>query len=153
VRERSHPNDRLAPLLYVSPTQINYLVESSDDYVSVSIERIGSPFVVHAMSVPTYPDGLVPGLFTLSPGLAAATTVRVGSDGNQTPAPVTTCNGSTCNSVPIDLSAGTVYLQCGLQHMRGGRTEPPGAICWAAEADAGTRSDQCDPAREFGGRW
>jgi uncharacterized protein (TIGR03437 family) len=110
VRERSHPNDRLAPLLYVSPTQINYLVESSDDYVSVSIERIGSPFVVHAMSVPTYPDGLVPGLFTLSPGLAAATTVRVGSDGNQTPAPVTTCNGSTCNSVPIDLSAGTVYL-------------------------------------------
>ncbi|PYT25749.1 MAG: hypothetical protein DMG57_23895 [Acidobacteria bacterium] len=43
VQDRSHQGDRLAPLLYVSPTQINYLMPSSDAFAWISIERVGLP--------------------------------------------------------------------------------------------------------------
>lgn len=49
------PGDHLAPLLYVSPTQINYLLDSSDPITTVSIERVGSPVqheaIVDAVSI------------------------------------------------------------------------------------------------------
>ena len=67
VSYRSQPNDILAPLLYVSPTQINYILPAADPYVLapgedlsyqnlyawVSIEHVGSPYVPKGMSVPT----------------------------------------------------------------------------------------------------
>jgi uncharacterized protein (TIGR03437 family) len=61
VRDRSHIGDKLAPLLYVSPTQINYVLNSSDPYAWVDIERVGSPYVPHGMTVPII--ALAPGLF------------------------------------------------------------------------------------------
>jgi hypothetical protein len=66
VSYRSQTNDILAPLLYVSPTQINYILPAADPYVLapgedlsyqnpyawVSIEHVGSTYVPKGMSVP-----------------------------------------------------------------------------------------------------
>jgi uncharacterized protein (TIGR03437 family) len=61
VRDRSHIGDRLAPLLYVSPTQINYVLNSSDPYAWVDIERIGAPYMPHGITVPI--AAVAPGFF------------------------------------------------------------------------------------------
>ena len=108
VRDRSHANDSLAPLLYVSPTQINYVLTSTDPYAWVSIERVGSPYVPKGISVPI--SRLAPGLFALGSGLAAASAVRIAADGTQTLVTVTSCTGQVCTSEPIDLSGDPVYL-------------------------------------------
>jgi uncharacterized protein (TIGR03437 family) len=107
VRDRSHTGDSLAPLLYVSPGQINYLLTSSDPYAWVAIELVGSPYVPKGISVPISP--IAPGLFFLLGGLAAASAVSV-TPYAQAFVPVTSCNGPICNSVPIDLSGAPVYL-------------------------------------------
>jgi len=62
VRDRSHKGDTLAPLLYVSPTQINYLLNSTDTSAWVDIERVGTPYVPQGMVVPIAP--IAPGFFT-----------------------------------------------------------------------------------------
>jgi uncharacterized protein (TIGR03437 family) len=107
VRDRSHTGDSLAPLLYVSPTQINYLLTSSDPYAWVAIERVGSPYVPKGMSVPISP--LAPGLFSVGPGLAAASALSV-TPYAEAFVPVTSCSLLSCTSVPIDLSGAPVYL-------------------------------------------
>lgn len=61
LRDRSHTGDTLAPLLYVSPTQINYVLNSSDPYAWVDIELIGTPYVPQGMTVPI--AALAPGFF------------------------------------------------------------------------------------------
>lgn len=61
VRDRSHTGDTLAPLLFVSPTQINYMLNSADPYAWVDIERVGTPYVPQGMTVPIAP--LAPGFF------------------------------------------------------------------------------------------
>jgi uncharacterized protein (TIGR03437 family) len=53
----------LAPLLYVSPTQINYLLNSTDSYAWVDIERVGVSYTPQGMTVP---------IATLAPGFFAA---------------------------------------------------------------------------------
>jgi len=62
VRDRSHKGDSLAPLLYVSPTQINYVLNSSDPYAWVDIEQVGTPYVPQGMTVPI--ALLAPGFFS-----------------------------------------------------------------------------------------
>lgn len=108
VRDRSHAGDMLAPLLYVSPTQINYVLPSSDPFAFVSIERVGSRFVAKGMAVQIQP--VAPGFFTGFADFAAATALRVNADGSQTKLPVFTCVPGACASIPIDVSSGTVYL-------------------------------------------
>ena len=118
--DRRHADDRLAPLLYVSPTQINFVVTSppveypggveipaNDPYVWVAIERVGSPYLPKGMAIPI--KTLAPGLFSMD-SLAVATAVRIAPDGTQVPVAVTSCNRSVCSSQPIDLSGGPVYL-------------------------------------------
>jgi uncharacterized protein (TIGR03437 family) len=61
VRDRSHTADFLAPLIYVSPTQINYILNSTDPYAWVDIERVGSPYVPQGMVVPIQP--IAPGFY------------------------------------------------------------------------------------------
>ncbi len=107
----SDSTDQLASLLYVSPTQINYVLPPGvvEPFAAVSIEHDGVPFVGEANAFPITP--LAPGLFTLnSLGLAAATAVRVNSDGTQTVVPAVSCTQSGCVPIPIDLSTGSVYL-------------------------------------------
>jgi uncharacterized protein (TIGR03437 family) len=91
--------DSLAPLLYVSPTQINYVLESTGPFAWVGIERVGAPFVAQGMIVPIVP--IAPGLFTLDGGSAAATAVQVAPDATQT---------LVSALVPIDVSGNPVYL-------------------------------------------
>jgi uncharacterized protein (TIGR03437 family) len=64
IRDRSHSGDVLAPLLYVSPTQINYVLDSSDPYAWVDIEWVGMPYVPQGMTVPI--AALAPGFFAVT---------------------------------------------------------------------------------------
>src|SRR5581483_1052516 len=107
--------DFLAPLLYVSPTQINYRMTPGDASVSegtfafVTIETVGKPFVQEGVAVPV--SGIAPGFFTMGKaGLAAASAVRVTGAGVQTPVSVFSCSTQGCAAAPIDLSTGSVYL-------------------------------------------
>lgn len=102
IRDRSHETEWLAPLLFVSPTQINYVLDSTDPYAWVDIERVGTPYVPKGMVVPI--TDMAPGLFTLGSSLAAAIAVRVSAAGEQTPVTITSCTMETCTSEPIDLS-------------------------------------------------
>jgi uncharacterized protein (TIGR03437 family) len=109
--------DAFAPLLFVSPAQINYLLPSSAGSIgsagsgpSISIERDGSPFVESGLAILARQSD-VPGFFTAnSSGLAAATAVRVASDGSKNPVPVMDCTSGGCKAVPIDTSGDPVYL-------------------------------------------
>jgi uncharacterized protein (TIGR03437 family) len=113
-----HIGGALAQLLYVSPTQINYLsppgpfLDAVNAYFAnpaIFVERIGMPFMQKGLVLPMAPD--VPGLFAVdSGGTAAATAVRVAPNGAQTPVPVFDCSTSPCTAVPIDLSGDPVYL-------------------------------------------
>jgi uncharacterized protein (TIGR03437 family) len=103
----------VAPLYYVSPTQINYVLppEIHGPFASVSIERtgLGIPVKEEAVAIPIF--RIAPGLFTLnSDGLPAATAIRVNSDGSQSSIPVFSCSAASCEAVPIDVSQGDVYL-------------------------------------------
>jgi uncharacterized protein (TIGR03437 family) len=102
-------DDQLAPLLYVSPTQINFEIQASGPFAYVGIEKVGSPFVARGMGVMIQP--LAPGLFTLdASGLAAANAVRVSPGGMQTPVPVSSCVIAVCAGIPIDVTGAPVYL-------------------------------------------
>lgn len=100
---------RLAPLLYVSPTQINFQVPSD-----LTTRGFGNLWIVDDHGR-TSVGGLnvaqvAPGLFLLahSYGPPAATAVRVEPDGTQVPIAVYTCapsvKGRSCDFSPIPLS-------------------------------------------------
>jgi uncharacterized protein (TIGR03437 family) len=100
----------LAPLLYVSPGQINFQVPASvaNGIAKVTITTAG-PFLTSAY-IPV--STVAPGLFTLNGvGLAAATAVKVAASGAQTSVPVFTTNSDgSYTAAPISLTGGTVYL-------------------------------------------
>ncbi len=107
--------ERLAQLLYVSPTQINFLIPSdtAQGNAIINVDNGKTPLIQGARATPV--RAAAAGIFTVDEsgrGLAAATAVRVHSDGSQTPVSVLQCSsGRSCVPVPIDLKAeGTVYL-------------------------------------------
>jgi uncharacterized protein (TIGR03437 family) len=101
---------RPAPLLYVSPTQINFRVPSDLRLPGFHNLRIvddqGKTYDVGGMGL----ESVAPGLFLLSSiyGPPAATAIRVEPDGTQVPIPVYTCassgTGLSCDFSPIPLS-------------------------------------------------
>jgi uncharacterized protein (TIGR03437 family) len=101
-----------APLLYVSPTQINFLIPSSVATGNGKISVTSGSTTVTSSYVPF--NTVAPGLFTLNGlGLAAATAVRVAADGTQTPVAVYTTNSdNSLSAASIDVTAanGSVYL-------------------------------------------
>src|SRR5262245_6407155 len=78
---------------------------------------------------------LAPAFFTANgtgTGAAAATAVRVLPNGTQIPVPVITCSNGRCNTVPIDLSQGPVYLSLygtGFRHRSANPNGVPLAGC------------------------
>jgi uncharacterized protein (TIGR03437 family) len=100
--------DILAPLLYVSPTQINYLMASSDSFTWVSLERVGSPYVPKGVAVPV--ETVAAGFYSVGNNLAAASALSIPPGGIATFIPVTICSPFGCSSNPIDLSGPPVYL-------------------------------------------
>jgi uncharacterized protein (TIGR03437 family) len=106
---------RLAPLLYVSPTQINFLVPDQTVLgpVVLTVDDGSSPLVETANA--TAVTQVAPAIFTVNgqgQGAAAATAVRVLADGTQQPVAVFNCSGpGQCTTVPINLAGGqAVYL-------------------------------------------
>jgi uncharacterized protein (TIGR03437 family) len=129
---------RLAPLFYVSPAQINFLVPEQtaigpmallvDDGSATLVETANATLVGYA----------APGIFAANgqgQGVAAATAVRVQADGSLQPVPVFDCKGSgQCTAVPIDLAGGRpVYLSLYGTGFRAvptrGYRQPPDTSC------------------------
>lgn len=107
--------ERVAPLFFVSPSQINYLIPSGLAAGSALITVTNDSGVVSTGS--TLITGVAPGLFSADSsgqGLAAAVALRIKSNGAQLYEPVTRFD-TTQNrivAVPIDLSdpADQVFL-------------------------------------------
>jgi uncharacterized protein (TIGR03437 family) len=100
---------RAAPLLYVSPGQINFVVPDGTAPGLATLVVSGQTFTAVVRSV-------APTLFSMNgagSGVAAATAIRVQAANPvvQTSVPVFQCAGSSCASVPIVLGADTpVYV-------------------------------------------
>ncbi|MBI1897148.1 MAG: hypothetical protein HYS04_11600 [Acidobacteria bacterium] len=96
---------RQAPLLFVSPTQINFQVPAD-----TALGEAALAIVADSGSTPTGSmevDADAPGVFLVShlPAVPAATAVRVDADGTQVPVAVFSCSGNSCKAEPIPLSA------------------------------------------------
>jgi uncharacterized protein (TIGR03437 family) len=106
--------ERLAGIIYVSPSQINFQVplDTAEGYAIVNVDNGKTPFIKGARA--TAVQSVAPGFFTADgtgTGVAAATAVHVQGD-TRTSVPVFQCSSpGSCTPVPIDLSLdGTVYL-------------------------------------------
>ncbi len=108
VHVRDSSGDTLAPLLYVSSTQVNYVMKSSDPFAFIGIERVGSTYVPKGVGVSITP--LAPGFYSVGAGFAAASGLSVAPDNSQISVPVVLCAGNGCSLVPIDVSGNPVYL-------------------------------------------
>jgi uncharacterized protein (TIGR03437 family) len=100
---------RAAPLLYVSPGQINFVVPDGTAAGPATLVVAGQTFTAAVQSV-------APTLFSMNgagSGVAAATAIVVQAANPllQTSVPVYQCTGSSCAAAPIPLGAGTsVYV-------------------------------------------
>ena len=77
--------ESLAPLLYVSPKQIDFEVPHGAALGEATLELVNAPATVPPVVVTV--RNVAPGLFTLRNGIAAAYGVRVEADGTQTVLP------------------------------------------------------------------
>jgi uncharacterized protein (TIGR03437 family) len=125
--------DRLAQLFFVSPTQVSFLVPdaTAEGLAALNIDDGHLPFMEGLRA--TVVQMLAPAFFTADgSGTAAATAVRVLSNGTQIPVPVFTCSNGRCNPVPIDLGQGPVYLSLygtGFRHRSANPNGVPLAGC------------------------
>lgn len=83
LRVRDSKGDsRLAPLLFVSPGQINFRVPDGTATGRATLEVANAPAAIPSVDVPVL--SVAPGLFTLKNNMAAAYGVRIEADGRQT---------------------------------------------------------------------
>lgn len=105
---------RLAQLILVSPTQINFVMppETSIGPATLTIDD-GSVQLQEGANA-TIVVRVAPGFFTANQngvGVPAATAVRIRADQTQEPVAVFSCASTgQCNASPIDLTNGLVYL-------------------------------------------
>jgi uncharacterized protein (TIGR03437 family) len=105
----SSGTERLAPLFFVSPNQINYLVPEATSLGPAAITvRDGAQIVATGTLQPV---PVAPGLFSANAsgqGVAAALAVRVAADGSQTFLQVFQCEpvAGSCSATPVDLGTG-----------------------------------------------
>jgi uncharacterized protein (TIGR03437 family) len=127
--------DRLAQLFFVSPTQVNFLVPdaTAEGLAALNIDDGHLPFLEGLRA--TVVQMLAPAFFSADgtgAGAAAATAVRVLPDNTEIPVPVFSCSNGRCNTVPIDLSQGPVYLSLygtGFRHRSANPSGVPLAGC------------------------
>lgn len=103
---------RNAPLFYVSPAQITFLVPAgtASGAATITVLRDGSPIGQANASI----EGLVPGLFSANAngqGVAAAAALRVRADGSQTELPALQFNAATNRYEAVGLNLGEVTDQ------------------------------------------
>jgi uncharacterized protein (TIGR03437 family) len=103
--------DHAAPLFYVSPTQVNYLVPDSTATGNATVTIASGSGQSASISTPV--ATVAPGIFALnSAGLAAAIVIVVAADNSQTWGNTYQVDASgNILPLPIDLSAGQVYLE------------------------------------------
>jgi uncharacterized protein (TIGR03437 family) len=107
---------REAQLLYVSPTQINFVIPpaTAPGFAVFNVYVSGAPSPLPPGARSTMVQRLAPAFFTLNgtgQGPPAASAVRVQADGSQTPVPFAQCSATdTCTLIPIDVTSGNVYL-------------------------------------------
>jgi uncharacterized protein (TIGR03437 family) len=115
---------KLAQHLYVSTTQINFLVPdgTANGWSTITIDDGTKPVVEGTRATPI--SDVAPGFFTVdghANGLAAATAIRVLANGKQQSVDVFSCAGTgPCIATPIDMSSGAVYLSLYGTGFRGG---------------------------------
>jgi uncharacterized protein (TIGR03437 family) len=127
--------DRLAQLVFVSPTQVNFLVPdaTAEGLAALNIDDGHLPFVEGLRA--TVIQMLAPAFFTADgsgAGVAAATAVRVLPNSAEISVPVFNCSNGRCNTIPIDLSQGPVYLSLygtGFRHRSANPNGVPLAGC------------------------
>lgn len=100
---------RSAGLIYVSPSQINFVVPDGTAAGTATFQANNSSTT---QSVTATVQLVAPTLFSMNAtgsGVAAATAIRTlaGSPGPQSPVPVFQCDNSGCTSVPIDTGLDT----------------------------------------------
>jgi uncharacterized protein (TIGR03437 family) len=106
--------ERDAPLLYVSPSQINFVVPAGIAPGPATLTAVNG--TANPPTAAVNIETVAPALFTMlgnGTGVAAATAIRIpaGNPGQQTPVPVFRCDQGPCVSVPVELAAGAeVYL-------------------------------------------
>ncbi len=127
--------ERLAPLFYVSPGQVNYLVPAGTAPGAVTV-------TIGTASGSAQVNSIAPGLFTANAngkGAPAATAARYSADGSATPVAVFQCagGGGTCSTSPISLGGPTdqVYLTLYGTGIRG-LSSPAGVRCQIGGVDA-----------------
>jgi uncharacterized protein (TIGR03437 family) len=104
---------RTAPLIFVSPTQINFLVP---DGTAVGLATVAVANGAGTQTFQAAVQTLAPALFSLNgngSGVAAATAIQVpaGNPQLQSAVPVFQCDASGCVAVPIELGVDTpAYL-------------------------------------------
>jgi uncharacterized protein (TIGR03437 family) len=100
-----------APLFYVSPTQVNYLVPANTAAGQAVVTVTNSEGMVGVTTSQITP--VAPGIFELdASGLAAAIVLVVAPDGSQKFQNVyEVTSPNTLTPLPINLSAGEVYLE------------------------------------------
>lgn len=97
---------RLAPLVYVSPRQINMVVPAGtrEGNASVSIVAGNATRAAGTMQIAR----VRPGIFTANAqgtGVAAAVGIRVAADGTQASQLSFACVDGACNAVPLDMGS------------------------------------------------
>jgi uncharacterized protein (TIGR03437 family) len=152
--------DRLAQLFFVSPTQVSFLVPdaTAEGLAVLSIDDGHVSFVEGLRA--TVIQMLAPAFFTADgtgAGTAAATAVRVLPNNTEVVVPVFSCSNGRCNTIPIDLSQGPVYLslygtgfsahigepqRCSAGQLSDPEPNPSCELCRAARADPWDRSAQ-----------
>lgn len=105
--------ERPAQLLYVSQSQVNFVVPDGTAPGAVTLTITGASSTASATATV---QSVAPTLFSMNgtgSGVAAATAIRTqaGDLSLSSPVPVFTCSGSGCTSVPINVGVDTpVYL-------------------------------------------
>ena len=104
-------NQATAPVSYVSPSQVNFLVPANAATGAATVSIVNSRGVAGGIGAQISP--FAPGIFQLNAsGLTAAIVVTVAPDGTQTYSNVYSVNSSNAVvALPLDLSAGPVYLE------------------------------------------
>ena len=115
-----------APLLYVSPTQINFQVpaETAAGEATLTIGTHNGPIQAGSVQI----DAVAPALFMASPNtqIPAATSILVKPSGDIVSIPVFTCAGEgACQLAPIPLSTadGPIYLSFYATGFRGASSD------------------------------
>ena len=127
---------RLGGLSFVSPAQINYVLPAASAVGPATITVTSASGATASGTVPI--ARVAPALFAINAaGVAAATAIRVNSDGSQSPVTVFQCGATadSCVPAPIDVSTGTVYLTLygtGIKN----RTSLPNVSCTIGGMDA-----------------